>query len=234
MRKRAWLWLLSLTLFVPALLTACGGSSAAPPAPTPTAQAESPRATEPTPPSATPALQATTAAPQPSPTSSAAEATPTEAVPTVAPAEFQIEGSPDFIAWTEEALELLRTRAPEWYEQVAESIETLRSVPAGSGMDVFNKVYMVGDVTAYAPDFPPAGQLIWYAGTIVHDSCHSERFDEGLVYLGKEGEVACLMDQKAALLLLDTDPYFSDYVQSLIDGADDPSNAYWNNPDRHW
>ena len=101
-------------------------------------------------------------------------------------------------------------------------------------MDVFSKVYLVGELTAYAPGFPPAAQLIWFAGTIVHDSCHSERFDQGLVYLGKEGEIACLTDQKAALLLLDTDPYFSDYVQGLIEGADDPANAYWTNPNRHW
>jgi hypothetical protein len=28
--------------------------------------------------------------------------------------------------------------------------------------------------------------------------------------------------------------YFSNYIQGLIDGADDPKNQYWNQPNRHW
>jgi hypothetical protein len=227
--------LLAAFLAVACLVSACGGSST--PAPAQATQASVPTATA-------PAVAETPATPTPQPTAPAPTATavpPTETAPTLVPdaapttaAQFQIEGPPEFVAWTEEALQLLRTEAPEWYEQVAASIRTFRSVPAGSGMDVFDKVYLVGEVTAYAPGFPPASQLIWYAGTIVHDSCHSERYDDGLVYLGKEGETACLMDQKAALLLIDTDTYFSDYVQSLIDGAADPANAYWTNANRHW
>jgi hypothetical protein len=42
------------------------------------------------------------------------------------------------------------------------------------------------------------------------------------------------MDQKAALLLMDTDAGFTSYIQGLIDGADNPANQYWNNPNRHW
>jgi hypothetical protein len=174
------------------------------------------------------------------PSATAAAATPAATTPAAtptsiaAPEGFIIEGDADFVAWTERALELLRTKAPEWYAQVDASVRTLRSVTAGSGMDVFDKVYLVGDITAHAPNFGPDQQLVWYAGTIVHDSCHSERYDQQLVYLGKEAEVACLTDQKAALLLIDTDPFFSKYIQTLIDGADDPANAYWNTPTRHW
>ena len=68
----------------------------------------------------------------------------------------------------------------------------------------------------------------------MHDSCHSERYEEGLEYHGKDAEVACLTDQKAALELLDAGTYFLDYVQGFIDGADDPANSYWANPNRHW
>ena len=235
-------------LLVVALVTACGGPSA--PGPTPTQRAATadtaPASASETAAPSTATLAPETTATQPpatlAPEMTATQQPPAASVPpetapateTAVPAAIEIEGTPDFIDWTEQALELLQTAAPQWYEQVTASIRTIRSVPAGSGMDVFDKVYLVGEITAYAPGFAPAQQLIWYAGTIVHDSCHSERYDEGLVYLGKEGEVACLMDQKAALLLLDTDPYFSDYVQGLIDGADDPANAYWTNPDRHW
>jgi hypothetical protein len=220
------------------LIAACGGSSPAS-GPAPTAPPAAPTAASTG--AAPPAASATTASEAPTPvaaqpSATAAAATPAAAAPTsiAAPEGFIIEGDAEFVAWTERALELLRTKAPEWYAQVDESVRTLRSVTAGSGMDVFGKVYLVGDITAHAPNFGPDQQLVWYAGTIVHDSCHSERYDQKLVYQGKEGEVACLMDQKAALLLIDTGTYFSTYVQGLIDGADDPANAYWNTPNRHW
>lgn len=227
---QAWAWITALLVAV--LLVACGGGP--PPPPTPTVEQSTPQQTASPEPAvatlvvapSTVVLEATsTSTPEPSPT-----AAPTSS----SPAPIQIEGSPEFVAWTNEALELLRTQAPEWYEQVFASIRTIRSVPAGSGMDVFGKVFKVGDITAYAPGFPPEQQLIWYAGSIVHDSCHSERFDQGLVYQGRDGELACLQDQKAALLLIETSSYFSDYVQSYIDGVDDPSNAYWATPTRHW
>ncbi len=123
---------------------------------------------------------------------------------------------------------------PVYYTQVIESIRFIESVEAGSGMDVFNKVYLVGDVTAYAPGFGEDAQLIWYAATIVHDSCHSARYDRGEQHRGKEAEVACLMDQLSALGALNENAGYSSYIQGLIDGADDPENQYWNNPNRHW
>jgi hypothetical protein len=222
-------------LLVAGLVVACGGSSA----PTSTGPATAPPTAStgatPTEPPATPAAEPPTASPT-APSATPTVTTPAAEAPTsiAAPEGFIIEGDAEFVAWTEQALELLETKAPEWYAQVDASIRTLRSVPAGSGMDVRGKVYLVGDITAHAPGFGQEQQLVWYAGTIVHDSCHSERFDQRLVYQGKEGEVACLMDQKAALLLIESGTYFSDYVQSLIDGADDPANAYWNTPNRHW
>jgi hypothetical protein len=221
------------TLLVFWLIAACGGGDS-PAAPTATATVV-PTATTglPSPTSLAEPPSTPTAMPPASPTATP-PATATATTTPEAEAVIAIEGASDFVAWTEQALQLIASNAPEWYEQVTASILTIAPVAAGSGMDVFNKVYRVGEVTAYAPGFSEAQQLVWYAGTIVHDSCHSERYDLGLVYLGKEGEVACLMDQKAALLLLDTGTYFSDYVQSLIDGADDPANAYWTAENRHW
>jgi hypothetical protein len=230
---RAFRFYVTFMLLLAGGLTACGGDSSSPVSVSPTAS-PSPQAARATATIEAPAATATrapeaTATSAPRPTQAPSPTATPEAVATIA-----IEGTPEFVAWTEEALELLSTLAPEWHEQVMASIETIRSVPAGSGMDVFNKVYKVGEITAYAPGFDEDAQRVWYAGTIVHDSCHSERHEQGLSYFGRESEVACLMDQKAALLLIDTGTYFSDYVQSLIDGADDPANAYWTNPDRHW
>ena len=75
---------------------------------------------------------------------------------------------------------------------------------------------------------------MWLAGTIVHDACHSHRYIEGREFRGKEAEVECLKVQRAGLDLIDDDTFFSGYVTELIEGADDPDNAYWNNPNRHW
>ena len=99
---------------------------------------------------------------------------------------------------------------------------------------MYSKTFFVGQETAFAPGFSPSGQVIWLAGTIVHDACHSYQYAEGNAFFGKEAEVQCLMRQQAALELIDDDTFFSGYVAGLIEGADDPDNAYWNDPDRHW
>ena len=163
----------------------------------------------------------------------AASATPQ---PTATPAARVIEiiGDEAFQAWTQRALELIETRAPEAYAEVLASIDVIESVAAGSGMYVEEKRFAVGQQTAYAPEYDEAQQLVWYAGSIVHDAHHSAMFIRGDLPTGKEAEVECLTVQKAALDLMADDPFFASYVQSLIDGADDPANQYWNQPDRHW
>jgi len=167
----------------------------------------------------------------------AVQASPTTAPgpsPTPEPATIEVIGDEAFMAWTQQALELIETRAPEAYEEVLASIDTIESVPAGSGMYVEEKRYAVGDQTAYAPGYDEAGQLVWYAGTIVHDAHHSALFQDNKPYTGKDAEISCLTVQKAALELLSDDAFFTNYLQSLIDGADDPANQYWNQPNRHW
>ena len=148
--------------------------------------------------------------------------------------EIEIRGSDEFKAWTAQALELIATRAPDAYREVTQSIKVIESVPAGSGMYVEELRYAVGDQTAYPDGYDTDDQLIWYAGTIVHDANHSALCQQGKPYSGKEAEVASLQAQKAALELLSDNPFFANYVQGLIDGADDPANQYWNQPNRHW
>lgn len=142
-------------------------------------------------------------------------------------------GDDAFTAHTSAALTLLAQEAPNGHAQVVAYIEIIEAVDAGSGMDVFTRTYLVGQETAYAPGFSPDEQVVWYAGTIVHDSCHSRLYSEGRTYTGRDGELACMFDQLGALESMDND-FFESYVQGLIDGVDDPENAYWNDPDRHW
>jgi hypothetical protein len=173
-----------------------------------------------------PAPSVTTAATEP-----AATAEPTT---TSEPKVIEVIGDEAFQEWTARALELIETSAPDAYEEVMASIDVIESVPAGSAMYVEEKRYAVGDETAHAPGYDEDGQLLWFAGTIVHDAHHSALSARGEPYTGKDAEVACLMRQKAALELMTSDPFFANYVQGLIDGADDPANQYWNQPDRHW
>ena len=195
------------------------------------------------------ACNSTSDAPPTAPADDATGSTPTTTAATVAPATaatvpppatiaappaIEIRGDDEFVIWTEMALTLLESETPDSYAQVLDSIRFIESVSAGSGMDVFNKIYLVGDETAHAPGFDQEAQLTWYAATIVHDSCHSVRYDRGVSYMGKEAEVACLMDQLVALGRLSNGLTFTAYIQGLIDGADDPENQYWNDPNRHW
>ena len=149
-------------------------------------------------------------------------------------AGIEIVGDSDFAAWTNEALQLIEERAPEAYTDVVESVRKIRSVDQGSGINVRTRVYRVGEVTAHAPGHEPRLQLLWYAGTIVHEACHRDRYEEGVAYSGKDAELACLAVQKQALIRLGGDTYMPGYIQDLIDGADDPANQYWNKASRHW
>jgi len=178
-------------------------------------------------PSATLTLEATA-------TGAAPPTTASEPTETPEPEGIEVIGDEAFKTWAQQALTLIETRAPEAYKEVRASIKVIESVAAGSGMYVEEKRYAVGDETAHAPGYDEAQQLVWYAGTIVHDAHHSALNARGEPYTGKDAEIDCLTVQKAALRLLTDDPFFANYVQGLIDGADDPVNQYWNQPNRHW
>jgi hypothetical protein len=147
---------------------------------------------------------------------------------------IEIIGDVQFIAHVEAALGLLQARAPEWHGEVLESVDRIEFVEAGSGMDVYTQTFRVGRETAYAPGYGTADQLEWLAGAIVHDACHAEEFTEGREWIGRDAELACLMEQADSLALHEEGSVFFTYVSGLIDGIDDPANAYWNDPNRHW
>lgn len=151
----------------------------------------------------------------------------------VAAADVAIVGDDEFVAQASAALDLLEDEVPDTYAEVLTHIETIESVSAGSGMDVFTKTFRVGDVTAYAPGYGPEDQVLWLAGTIVHDACHSRLYTDGEEYIGRDAELACLIDQLAALETMSGFD-FESYISFLIEGVDDPANDYWNDPNRHW
>ncbi len=207
------------SFLVALILAACGGS--AEPEVAVTAQQTTTTAV------ATTSSSTTTTVLAPSTT---AETTTT----TFAATTIDIVGDDEFGTHTSETLELLAADAPDGYAQVVAYIDVIEAVDAGSGMDVFTKTFIVGQETAYAPGFSRDEQVVWYAGTIVHDSCHSRLYSEGEPYIGRDSELACMLDQLDALEALDRSEFFESYVQGLIDGVDDPENAYWNDPNRHW
>ncbi len=183
--------------------------------------------------SATTVPSTTTTAVGPTTTRASTSTTASTTSTTVAAVGIEIVGDDAFVTQTQAALDLLATDVPEIYDEVLDHIDAIESVTAGSGMDVFTKTFRVGDVTAYAPGYGPEDQVLWLAGTIVHDACHSRLYTDGEEYVGRDAELTCLEDQLAALLVL-SGFEFEDYIQFLIDGVDDPANEYWNDPDRHW
>jgi hypothetical protein len=232
--------------------TACGGTSSVSQAPGPSSSPTSA-------PSVSPSASAVAERPSGAPSTAApATATPTEQPPGSSPtaeppilspelcpttlpaadheteAGILIAGDDEFVAHAERALALLEDRAPEPYVHVIENIIMLRQVDAFSGMCYDTGTYRVGEETAYAPGYPEDQQVVWLAGTIVHDGCHRARFVANLEPGGRDGELACLIEQVEALELIEDGTSFRDYVQGLIDTIDDPASQYWNNPDRHW
>ena len=145
-----------------------------------------------------------------------------------------ITGDDGFIVHTERALAVLREKAPDAYIHITEWIDTIRQVQRGSGMDVVNKTFLVGESTAHAPGWPENDQVVWYAGTIAHDSYHSLLYGEESTFAGRDAELACLEFQLEVLEAIEANPSFITYIQDIIEGIDDPENQYWNNPDRHW
>ncbi len=183
---------------------------------------------------ATPASTSTPQTPVPAPPGPTESPTPTPT--TKAPratGSVQIVGDSTFTSWTNQALALLQNSAPTWYTQVETYLTEILQVPTGTGrITVGSKTFQAGPDTVYAPTLSPTQQLQWYAGSIVHDSCHERLYETGKQFKGKDAEIACLTDQEAALRQMSSDPFLANYVQSLIDGADDPANQYWLNP--HW
>ncbi len=246
----------ALLLAVALVVGACSGSAPAPVSGEPSPSASLPPASSPAtavttpgaPASSPPAAPGPSESPEPPAPSATALAWPSgvpvlnpERCPDVLPADahqtadgVQIDGDAGFIAHVEKALAVLKAKAADAYADVRTAVVMIRQVDAFSGMCYNNGAYRVGEETAHAPGYAEAAQVVWLAGTIVHDACHRARFVAGEAPSGKDAELACLKLQAAALRKIEKGTAFAKYVQGLIDGADDPANQYWTNANRHW
>ncbi len=89
-----------------------------------------------------------------------------------------LEGSPTFIAKVKSALALLERRAPEWYAYTITATRKIRERPSGASSPLQHSINLSNDHLASGA----AGA----AGTIVHESCHQQRW---LVWVWREYEV---------------------------------------------
>ena len=150
--------------------------------------------------------------------------------------EIAISGDPKCVSQTEQALALLRQEVPNHYNIVNQYVGIIECVDSGSGMVVRADPpkYLAGSATRDAGN-------IWYAGTIVHDACHSKQYHDYLaensavavpnhVYIGGKAEAICLAAQIDALGGLGASSHVLQYVRDIID------SKYWEVPyeDRYW
>ena len=152
------------------------------------------------------------------------------------PHEFIISGDSICVSQTEKALNLLKREVPNHFGIANQYIGEIRCVESGSGMAAWSKppVFLAGEKTVEAG-------TIWYAGTIIHDACHSKQYHDylamnsvsstpGEVYSGREAEAQCLAAQLDALRGIGAPPHMLDYVREVIE------SEYWEVPydERYW
>ncbi len=152
------------------------------------------------------------------------------------PHDFAITGDSTCVSLTLKALYHLQSKIPNHYGVANQYIGEIRCVDAGSAMLVSSDppVFLVGTLTR------DSGR-IWYAGTIVHDACHSKQYHDylathsvswvpGEVYVGRDAEAQCLAAQLNALEGMDAPSHMLDYIREVIE------SEYWEIPyeDRYW
>lgn len=153
------------------------------------------------------------------------------------PDPMKIIGNKDCISKTNSALDLLKEKAKTDYDMVNDYVGVIECVDSQSGMSAWEDPpkYKVGKITM-------DGGTIWYAGTIVHDACHSKQYNDYLfanpsiqvpteIYYSKEAEAECLDVQYGALEKIGATQDILDYIKN------DAINAeYWDvdYEDRWW
>lgn len=143
---------------------------------------------------------------------------------------IKITGDSTCITKTNQALTLLKNKAIVHYNIIIKFVGTIQCVNSGSGMYAWENPprYVVGKATVNAG-------TIWYAGTLVHDACHSKEYHDYLlthpgstvpsnVYTGKSAEALCLNAQYDALVKIGATKSTLDYVKNII------NSNYWNVP----
>lgn len=161
--------------------------------------------------------------------------TPTSKVNNIVPnpsLTISIIGDENCKSRTYEALNLLEEKASTHALIIKKYIGIIECVDKGSGMVAQETPprFKVGLLTLNAGS-------IWYAGSIVHDSCHSKLYYDALVnngnvysddWTGKVAESKCIAIQYDALEKIGADQKTLDYLKSVID------TNYWDISDRWW
>ena len=93
-----------------------------------------------------------------------------------------IEGTETFIAQVKAALDLLKSAAPPWYAYVVKGPIKIRGVPPGSG------TYALERTINLAPSHAAQATIV-FAGTILHETCHSHRWRAGLLRYDTEEHI---------------------------------------------
>ena len=117
--------------------------------------------------------------PTPEPTAILSPTPPTEEAGAPDAEGIELIGPPEFIKQAQAALDLLASCDPT---ALAAADAQLVSIVHSdrSGMDTTGGVFMASDTTAFAPDYPPAAQVFWFAGAIIHDAHHRQQAENGV------------------------------------------------------
>ncbi len=153
------------------------------------------------------------------------------------PFEIEIIGGNDCVSKTNKALDFLKDKAKIHYDTIVKYVGLIECTESRSGMYVWENPprYQVAKATVDAG-------TIWYAGTIVHDACHSKQYHDYLlnnpfgyvyvldVYTGRNAEAQCLNVQYDALSKIGATQETLDYITNIL------NSEYWNvnYKDRWW
>jgi hypothetical protein len=139
---------------------------------------------------------------------------------TTAPA---VSGSTVFTDKINSALALLAAQAPGHYREVCAYLATI-SEGEHSGVDVYNRNFVVGNGTAAAAD------SFWLASVIVHDAHHVRMYSEGKTFAGEAAERECIEVQKRALLEMEAPRQHIEHLDTVT------ATGYWEVPydNRNW
>jgi len=152
------------------------------------------------------------------------------------PYQIKIVGDNNCKSKTNQSLSILKSKAEVHYSVVINNVGIIECSESGSGIYVWEEPprYKVGQATMDTG-------TIWYAGTIVHEACHSKQYHDYLfdnstsyvpsnVYSGKSAEAQCLDAQYDSLVYLEASQGTLDYVKNII------NSEYWDvdYSDRWW
>mgnify|MGYP001383996838 FL=1 len=117
---------------------------------------------------------------------------------------------------TKQILKLLFEKDKDNFQLVVSNLGKIECAVSGSGVFPWENParFKVGVATSNA-------EPIWYAGVLVHESCHIEQFKIKEEYSGEKAEIECLGVQIGSLEKLEAGQSKIDYVKNIA------QSRYW-------